>query len=222
MDLSVKSSGGGGFDSFKTAAGITTAANSTVLIGLLAYTVKKVNELGSQFAVVNTNIEQIARKTAEVDQKTGQLATALGKLNDSMIQFNKFKGELIESINELHHSKASTEQRIEYMEKYLDIIISALEEKDIKIQAPRQAPVSRFGRKHVNADSQDRKVAFRKNKNEEDEEEEEPEQRVRSNKAREGEPDETEEDEDLEALKVLKKYREKKDRIKEKKKKEGG
>lgn len=201
-------------DSLKTSLAGIVGVNTLIEIGIIVYFSKQLSGVSYEFGKINNDLKAIANKLVEVDSKSNHLGGAINEFNKSITNFNKIKGEMVGSINELYHFKTSIEQRVEQVEQYLDIIIAALEEKDIKINIPKPKPVSRFGRVHLNVED-NKKVTFgnsstRKIKNTDDEEENEG-----SNNDDE-EVEEIDEEEDLKALKEFQEFKKKK--LKNKKK----
>jgi septal ring factor EnvC (AmiA/AmiB activator) len=201
-------------ESFKSGVGALTIANTVVGISTSIYFIKKLNDLNNQIAetsngitLINNNIQAIAKKVAETDQKTNYLGEGFKELTKNFTKINALKTQLVQGINELHRYKSDSEQRIEILEQYLDIIITALEEKDIRIARPKPKPVSRFGKPHQNVQNgeNERKVSFGNNSkriikttNEEIEDD------ICENEEGQQEEDE---DEDEDAMKALKAFR---------------
>lgn len=188
-------------ESFKSGAGALTIANTVIELGLLGYVVKEsskvsaeINRLSNEMKFISDNMNAVAKRVADNDLKTNHFGSSIAEINKLLNKFSNTQKEIIPSVNELHRFKASTEERLEQIEQYLDIIIRTLEEKEFNIPKPKSKPVSRFSKVEQN-DSR-KNVSFGKNslkhfKDEEDENQE----NIDDN------------DEDADAMKALKDFR---------------
>jgi septation ring formation regulator EzrA len=189
-------------ENLKTSSGALSIFNTVLEISTIAYIIKKFSEYNSEISKTSTQLGQvindiqiIAKKIAENDLKNNHVGTSLNEIGKQLTKFNGMQKDVVASINELHRFKASSEERLDGIEQYLDTIINALEEKQISIPRPKTKPQSRFS-KQVQNEIESKNVSFGKSstrrykRDEEDEEEEEDE-----------------DDGDADALKTLKEFR---------------
>lgn len=153
----VKSGIGG---SFTTGAGILSIFNLVVEISLGIYVINNINVLKANDLNTRTQIGEIGKRMYEIESKNNQLMNTLSEISKVIQSFKQAKNELVIGINELHQFKAFTDERLDLIEQHIDLIITAVESKDIKVDVPKPKPASRFSRRHMMVDEQ--KVSFKK------------------------------------------------------------
>jgi chromosome segregation ATPase len=188
-------------DSFKTGTGILSICNTVIEVSTIAFIIKKFSEYNNEISKtsnelnkVNNDIQTIAKKIADIDLKTNHVGNSLNEIGKQLTKFNSMQKDVVASINELHRFKAQSEERLDGIEQYLDIIITALEEKQISIPRPKAKPQSRFN-KQIQNEIESRNVSFGKNSTR------------RFHNEDEEETEDNDNDEDADAIKTLKEFR---------------
>lgn len=146
--------------SFVSGAGILSIINLVLEISLGVYVINNINLIKASDANTKIQLGEMGKKIFEIEGKNNQVVSSIGEISKVIHSFKQAKNELVVGINELHQFKALTEERLDMIEQNIDLIIQAVEAKDIKVELPKPKPQSRFARKHMVVDEQ--KVSFKK------------------------------------------------------------
>lgn len=146
--------------SFVSGAGVLSIVNLVLEISLGVYVINNINLLKASDANTKMQLGEMGKKIFEIEGKNNSVVNNIGEITKVIHAFKQAKNELVIGINELHQFKAMTEERLDLIEQHIDLIIQAVESKDIKVDLPKPKPASRFARRHMVVDEQ--KVSFKK------------------------------------------------------------